>query len=193
MTFSSEMETELSTHIKTLAEQFHGLTRKLIVEYALRNNVTVPDSWQQNGMTGKHFGYPLKKETIKQFEHQKLARASAFNRYNIDKFYDNLKDGKGLHKFECHDIYNANGTECTTVKQSENVVVAEGVKKVGSITSAERGHFVTVVHAVNAAGSVVPSLLIFPRKNNRDYLIEVVLQGVSEESIPVDGLMEICL
>ena len=30
MIFSSEMETELSTHIKTLAEQFHGLTRNVV-------------------------------------------------------------------------------------------------------------------------------------------------------------------
>ena len=44
MIFSPEMETDLATHIKTLAEQFHGMTRNkcraLIVEYALKNNVT---------------------------------------------------------------------------------------------------------------------------------------------------------
>ena len=52
MVYTPEMEADLATHIKMLAAQFHGLTRNkcrsLIVDYALRNNITVPKSWVKN-------------------------------------------------------------------------------------------------------------------------------------------------
>uniref|UniRef100_A0A0L8H014 DDE-1 domain-containing protein n=1 Tax=Octopus bimaculoides TaxID=37653 RepID=A0A0L8H014_OCTBM len=100
----------------TLAEQFHGLTRnkcrELIVEYALRKNATVPDSWQQNGIIGDHFWISFKERNhlaIRTPEATSLARASAFNRYNVGTFY-NLMSVMDLHKFECHDIYKADET-----------------------------------------------------------------------------------
>ena len=114
--FSPEKETDLATHIKTLAEQFHGMTRNkfraLIVE---RNRLA-----------------------IRTPEATSLARASAFNQYTVGKFYDNLGSIMDLHKFECHDIYNVDETGCTTVSAHENIVVGKGVKQVGSITSAVR-------------------------------------------------------
>ncbi|XP_041377445.1 uncharacterized protein LOC121389863 [Gigantopelta aegis] len=176
MIFSAVMEDDLATHIKTLAEQFHGLSRNkcrsLIFEYAMRNNVTVPNSWKENGMTGEHFWISFKERNhlaIRTPEATSLARASAFNRYNVGKFYDNLGQVMDLHKFECHDIYNCDETGCTTVSPPENIVAKQGVKQVGSITSAEKGQLVTAVYTINAAGSVVPPMLIFPRKNVRDY------------------------
>ena len=66
MIFLSDIEDELSTNIKILAEYFYGLTRykfrALIVEYALRNNLIFPASCIQNEMTGEHFWIYLKKK-----------------------------------------------------------------------------------------------------------------------------------
>ena len=145
MIFSPEIETDLATHIKTLAEQFHGMTRNkccaLIVEYALKNNVAVPNSWKENGMTGEHFWISFKERNrlaIRTPEATSLARASAFNRYTVGKFYDNLGSIMDLHKFECYDIYNVDETGCTTVSAHENIVLGKGVKQVGLITSAVR-------------------------------------------------------
>ena len=194
MIFSPEMESDLATHIKTLAEQFHGMTRNkcraLIVEYALKNNVTVPNSWKENGMTGEHFRISFKERNrlaIRTPEATSLARASAFNRYIVGKFYDNLGSIMDLHKFECHDIYNVDETGCTTVSAPENIVAGKGVKQVGSITSAERGQLVTAVYGINAAGSVVPPMLIFPRKNVREHFTKGAPQGVLGVQIQVVG------
>uniref|UniRef100_A0A0L8H2W3 DDE-1 domain-containing protein n=1 Tax=Octopus bimaculoides TaxID=37653 RepID=A0A0L8H2W3_OCTBM len=127
---------------------------------------------QQSSLQNQAFPFCLERNhlAIRIPEDTSLARATAFNCYNIDKFYDNLKSVMDLHKFECHN-YNADETGCTTMQQPENV----GVKQVGSITSGERGQLVAVVYAVIAAGKII--------------LSKVGLQDVSEEPIPVKGLM----
>ncbi|GFR64707.1 tigger transposable element-derived protein 6-like protein [Elysia marginata] len=48
-----------------------------------------------------------------------------------------------------------------------------GTKRVGSVTSAERGELVTVVHGISAAGVVIPPMFIFPRvKYNERFIVE---------------------
>ena len=123
-------------------------------------------------MTGEHFWISFKERNrlaIRTPEATSLARASAFKWYTVGKFYDNLGSIMDLHKYECHDIYDVDETGCTTVSAPENIVAGKGVKQVGSITSAERGQLVTAVYGINAAGSVVPPMLIFPRKNVREH------------------------
>ncbi|XP_072389656.1 uncharacterized protein [Diabrotica undecimpunctata] len=44
-------------------------------------------------------------------------------------------------------------------------------KQVSSLTSAERGKLITVITCMNAAGVLVPPLLIFPRKNIKTELM----------------------
>ena len=56
--------------------------------------------------------------------------------------------------------------------ETGNVVAAQGVRQVGSITTGERGQLVTAANALNAAGSVVPPLFIFLRKNFKDFFIK---------------------
>ncbi|XP_029654857.1 uncharacterized protein LOC115228071 [Octopus sinensis] len=58
------------------------------------------------------------------------------------------------------------------MQQPENIIAAQRMKQVGPLTSSKRGQLVTVVYAVNAAGSVVPPLLTFPWENYRDYFIK---------------------
>ena len=81
------------------------------------------------------------------------------------------------HKFKCQDIYDVDETGCTSVQKPGNVVAAQGMRQVGSVTSGERGQLVTVTYAVNAAVSVVPPLFIFLRKNFKDFFIKGGLVG----------------
>ena len=179
MILTPQMEAELATHIKTLAVQFHGLSRNkvrsLIFEYAVKNELPVPNSWEENKMAGQQFWVSFKERNnlaIRTPEATSLSRATAFNRHNVGRFYDNLAEVMDLHKFECQDIYNLDETGCTTVQEPENIVTQQGVKQVGSITSAERGQLVTAVYSISADGRVVPPMLIFPRKNFREYFIK---------------------
>ena len=145
------------------------------MEYTVKNNVRIPPSWHQNGVTGVHFWISFKernRSSIRTPKATSLGRATVFNRYTADKFYNNLASDMDEHKFKCQDIYNVDETGCTSVQKPGNVVAAQGVRQVGSIPSGERGQLVTVIYAVNAAGSVVPPLFIFPRKNFEDFFIK---------------------
>ncbi|XP_066591430.1 uncharacterized protein [Prorops nasuta] len=88
-----------------------------------------------------------------------------FNKENISKFFDNLTRVLDKYNFRPHNIYNVDETGITTVQKPTKVVGVRGTKYVGSITSAERGTFVTMCLAVNAVGNSVPPMFIFPRKN----------------------------
>ncbi|KAF2893070.1 hypothetical protein ILUMI_13103 [Ignelater luminosus] len=55
----------------------------------------------------------------------------------------------------------------------------KGHEQVGAVTSAERGEQVTVAAVVNAQGSVMPHMILFPRKNFRNHFIRDGLRGCS--------------
>ena len=54
--FPSELEIQVADHIKNLDDQLHGLTKpkccQLAFELAVRNDVTMPQSWKENGVAG---------------------------------------------------------------------------------------------------------------------------------------------
>ncbi|BES91111.1 DDE [Nesidiocoris tenuis] len=63
-----------------------------------------------------------------------LARATSFNKTNVDNFFKLLKSLLGKYKFEPQDIYNMDETGVTTVQTPDRVVARKGFKQVGRIT-----------------------------------------------------------
>ncbi|XP_074041347.1 uncharacterized protein [Leptinotarsa decemlineata] len=55
-------------------------------------------------------------------------------------------------------------TGVTTVQDPGTVIAEKGQKRVGSVTSYERGKNITVICAVSAAGSYIPPMFIYPRQ-----------------------------
>ena len=108
---------------------------------------------------------------MRKFEATSLARATAFNRHTVGNFFDQLGDLYDRYKFEMHDIYNLDETGCTTAQQPGGVVAPTGKKRIGSVTSADRGELVTVSYAVGASGVVVPPMFVFPWVNFRNNFI----------------------
>ena len=109
-------------------------------------------------------------ESLKQ--HLWYVQQRSINRPTVGKFFDQLGDLYDRYKFEMHDIYNLNKTGCTTAQQSGGGMVAPtGKKRIGSVTSAERGELVIVLYAVGASGVVVPPMFVFPRVNFRNNFI----------------------
>ena len=178
MILSSEMEKDLANHVKLLANMFHGLSvtkcRELAYEFAKHNEITMPSSWMKNEKAGWDWWLGFRsrhKLSIRSPEATSFARATAFNRPVVDKFYDNLATLMDRHAFQPSQIYNVDETGCTTVQTPKAVVAATGQIQVGSITSGERGTLVTVVYAISAIGNVVPPMFIFPRVNYKDHFI----------------------
>ena len=176
--FPPNMEEDLASHVKLLADMFHGLSLQkcciLAYEFASRNGLRMPDSWNTNGKAGKDWWLGFRSRhhlAIRNPEATSFARASAFNRPVVTKFYDNLATVIDRNHFKPEDIYNCDETGCTTVQKPKAVVTEQGRKQVGSITSAERGELVTVVYTTSASGNVLPPMFIFPRVNYKDYFI----------------------
>ena len=75
-------------------------------------------------MTGVHFWISFRERnrlSIRTPEAMSLGRATAFNHYTADKFYDNLASVMEEHKFKCQEIYNVDETGCNSVQKLETL------------------------------------------------------------------------
>ena len=86
---------------------------------------------------------------------------SAFNKHNVDLFYNNLHSLLTKYKFAPNEIWNFDETGITTVQVPEHVLAERGEHQVGSVTSAERGTLV-MRYLVNASGSLLTPFYKFP-------------------------------
>ena len=97
-----------------------------------------------------------------------MARAVGFNRPQVQQFFTIYKDVLEAGSYGPTKVWNMDETGVSTVQTPGRVVASKGVKRVGKITSAERGKLVTVLCASNAAGSYTPPpcLRLRPRQDD---------------------------
>uniref|UniRef100_UPI00358FE895 uncharacterized protein n=2 Tax=Myxine glutinosa TaxID=7769 RepID=UPI00358FE895 len=177
--FTDAQENEVERYILAAANIYFGLTPKeicsLAYQCATMFKVKMPPSWIKDECAGPVWfaGY-LKRHrnlSIRIPEATSLARASGFNRENVKQFFTKLAEVMDRYHFQPNDIWNVDEFGVTTVQKPINIVAKKSVKQMGAITSAERGELVTLCPAVSAIGSVVPPMLIFPRKIFKDHFI----------------------
>ena len=177
--FSDTEEKELADYVIVASKHHHALTTKctrtLAYDYAVKNKIAYPQSWDVKCMAGKDWmtGF-LKRQTnvsIRSPEATSIGRATSFNKTNVGKLFDNLTNVMNRYKFPPQSIYNVDETGLTTVHKPPKVLAAKGEKQVGQITSGERGTLVTMCRAVNAIGNSIPPFLIFPRVHFKSNMI----------------------
>lgn len=179
--FTAEQEDIYKEYIKECALKFYGLTtkdcRKVAYQMAKVNNVTIPDSWEREKMAGKEWLRSFKKRhldlSIKKPEACSLARATAFNRETVKSFFDNLNIAMSRHpsfSTGCR-LYNLDETATTTVQRPQKVVGPKGKFNIAKVTSGEKGTLVTTCAIVCASGQALPPVLVFPRKNFKDFML----------------------
>lgn len=169
--FSPQQENEISEHIKKLAKLFYGLTplqlRQTAFDYATKNNI--PHSFNVGQrLAGVDWFYNFIRRnpsiSVRKPEAISINRITSFNKEEVTLFYNNLEILMKKHKFTAARIYNMDETGITTVTDPGNLIAPKGQKRVGSVTSWERGKNITVICTMNASGSYVPPVFIFPRK-----------------------------
>lgn len=177
--FSDEQESIIADYLLEAANVFYGLStkevRKLAFQLAVKHNLKVPPSWKKNGLAGPDWFSGFMKRhpqlSIRAPQATSLARATSFNKTNVNLFFDNFVRVMDRDKFQAKDIWNVDETGVTTVQKPNRIVAKRGTKQVGAITSAERGTLVTVSVFINAVGNSIPPIFIFPRKRYHDHFV----------------------
>ncbi|XP_011859539.1 PREDICTED: jerky protein homolog-like [Vollenhovia emeryi] len=141
---------------------------------ALKNNVTHPlknESAGRNWLKGflkRHPNLSLRTPRATSY-----ARATGFTKENVKSFFDMYEPEFERVKRQPHRIYNVDETGmCIVQHKSEKIITLKGKKEVATITSAERGKLITVVVCMNAMGMYIPPLIIWPRKNMKEELMD---------------------
>ncbi|KAI5696380.1 hypothetical protein M8J76_000510 [Diaphorina citri] len=110
---------------------------------------------------------------IRKPEATSQARARAFNRPNVTKFFNILTDVQKDRVYPPHRVFNVDETGLTTVQsKSSKVFALKGRRQVGSLTTAERGVLSTFVICMSAGGVFVPLMVIFPRQRMKPELAD---------------------
>ena len=100
-------------------------------------------------------------------EQTSINRVKSFTQENFDLFMNNLGEVLGTdNKYAPERIWNMDesGYSCVPNKIGK-VIAVRGMKKVGQLSSAERGQLMSMALAVNAGGYSMPPMFIFPGKN----------------------------
>lgn len=177
--FSSDEERMLNEYILKCSKIHFGLTykqtRKLAYEYANKLNKKYPVKWNIQKEAGidwmKSFLKRNKNISLRKPENTSLARATAFNKHNVEMFFKNYQEVLEQYKFEPSRIINIDETGITTVLPVPKVLSEKGKKQVGQIVSAERGQLVTFVGIVTAIGNALPPLFVFPRVHSKPHFV----------------------
>lgn len=175
--FSFEQEKILASHLQTMSNKFYGLTREQFrkVCYSVAKRMGIEKRFNQVSQTaGKDWlsGFLQRHPelSIRKAEAISINRILGFNKTEVMRFFNNLERLMMQHHFEPTMIYNVDETGITTVQETEKVIAPKGQKRVGSVTSWERGKTITVICAMSASGSFIPPLFIFPRKRHSPQL-----------------------
>lgn len=168
--FTAGQEMELVKLLKLMDKVFFGLTltslRALACEYADQNQIPHPFV---NGKAGEGWTYGFLKRypdlSLRTPEATSIGRAVGFNRPQVDRLFQLLRQMYIKHDLRPRDVYNVDETGMqTSSNRPPKVISVKGKKQVGVIASAEKGKTVTAICCCNAEGRFIPPALIFPRK-----------------------------
>ncbi|XP_065665440.1 uncharacterized protein LOC136086872 [Hydra vulgaris] len=159
-TLPNEIETELADHCLLLESMYFGLRiddlRRLAFDIAEANNITQNFN-KQTRMARKKWYYAFMQRhpqlSLRGPESTSIARAQGFNKERVQSFFNLLSKLYMEEKLTPDRLYNMDETSLSTVQDGQiKIISARGKKRVGIMTSSERGNSVTAVVCVSAAG-----------------------------------------
>nr|XP_049698141.1 jerky protein homolog-like [Helicoverpa armigera] len=175
-----DLEAELESYCKEMDRRFYGLRlqdiKYMAFQLAIKNNLRHPFSVTKASAGKKWLRGFLRRHptlSIRTPEAVSAARVKGFNPVAVANFFDLYEPELAKIKAAPHRIYNVDETGITVVQHKRSKVVSmKGKKQVGALTSLERGKLMTIVTCMNACGTYVPPLIVFPRKNMAQELMD---------------------
>lgn len=139
--FTNENEMDLQNYLIETSRICYGLTykqtRELAYEYAKYLNINYPASWNRNKIAGKdwmkNFMDRHPNLRLRKPENTSIARASAFNKNNVDDFFKNYHIVLDKWKFTAPKIWNIDETGITTVLPSPKVKIGLDFRCISTI------------------------------------------------------------
>ncbi|KAJ8958357.1 hypothetical protein NQ314_006418 [Rhamnusium bicolor] len=103
--------------------------------------------------------------SLRQPEATSLARMKAFSKESVGEYFNLLERLVDKYELNGTRMYNMDENGFATVqKKSQKALGFKGKHQVGAVSSGERRVNTTVVCCVSAAGSYIPPMFIFKRK-----------------------------
>lgn len=181
---NEEAEKAIVANILELESRFFGLTSNdvCVLAYKVAEKMKLCHPFnRQKKMAGKSWlrGFRQRNPEIslRLPEATSLARAEAFNKAQIEKYFTRLENVVEQYSIGNMMIFNMDESALTTVQVPAKVFARKGKKQVGAVTSAERGIHTTVVACVSSGGTYVPPAIIFPRKKYNALLYDAAPIG----------------
>ncbi|XP_022163930.1 uncharacterized protein LOC111029276 [Myzus persicae] len=175
--FSSSNEQEIADHVIKLANLFYGLTplqlRAAAYTFAVKNNIKNKFNHHHKVAGVDWFRNFIRRNpsvTVRKPEATSMSRITAFNKTEVSLFFQNLEKVMEKYNFTPANIYNMDETGISTVQDPGKIIAPKGQKRVGSITSWERGKNVTVICGMSSSGTFIPPTFIFLRKRMSNQL-----------------------
>lgn len=171
-TFSVEMENELVQHCLTLESMYFGMriddVRKLAYDLAEANHMEHTFN-HETKMTGKKWFYAFMRRhselSVRVPESTSIARAQGFNRERVEAYFKLLEKVYDEVQLTPDRLFNMDESNLSTVQDGQSKILSQkGKKRIGALTSQERGESVTCVVCMSAAGWFIPPMLIYKRK-----------------------------
>jgi len=159
---TAEEEKTLVMYAKKCSDHYYGLSinefKELAYEFAKQRKVKYPSNWDDHKMCGRDWYYGFmrrhKELTLRTPEQTSLNRVKSFSKKNVQLFFRNLDAVLSEHPYQAANIWNMDETGFSTVPTKIGKVISvRGARKVGQISSQERGSVVTMALAVNHRSS----------------------------------------
>lgn len=173
-----DLEQKLVEYCIEMDKKFFLLRRgdlsKMAYQLALRNNIPNPFKGEAAGKTWlKNFLKRHPNLSVRTPCATSNARAKMFIRESVKQFFDIYKTEFENVNGQPDRIYNVEETGiCVVQHKMENIISLKGKKEVAALTSDEREKLITVIICMNAVGTFIPPLIIWPRKNMKTELMD---------------------
>ena len=170
--FSNDEETEISTFLLKCSVMGYGKTRRDVLNiaegYAIKKGIQLKKEHISDGWWRRFKERQDGKLVLRKGDNTSFLRMDAMNATTLKHYYDLLEDTLKEHNLfnSPSQLYNVDESGIPLDPKAPKVVTLRGTRKARYQSPGRKGQ-ITIVACGNAAGQVIPPLIIFDAKNVR--------------------------